>query len=98
MYECAKPWREADADVAEAIDFCEYYAREMIRLSVPWGRDVPGEIERHRADRTRGGRSDPALELPAGDSDRDDSRRLGGWKYGRPQAQRAIDDDGLDPG
>ncbi|MEO1511163.1 MAG: proline dehydrogenase family protein, partial [Planctomycetota bacterium] len=25
--ECAKPWREADADVCEAIDFCEYYAR-----------------------------------------------------------------------
>ncbi len=26
--ECAKPWPEADADVCEAIDFCEYYARE----------------------------------------------------------------------
>ena len=25
--ECAKPWAEADADVCEAIDFLEYYAR-----------------------------------------------------------------------
>lgn len=43
VYECAKPWREADADVAEAIDFCEYYAREMVRLAAPRRRDVPGE-------------------------------------------------------
>ena len=27
-YEVGKPWREADADVAEAIDFCRYYARQ----------------------------------------------------------------------
>ncbi|HEX8200585.1 MAG TPA: proline dehydrogenase family protein, partial [Isosphaeraceae bacterium] len=43
VYECGKPWREADADVAEAIDFCEFYAREMIRLARPEDRDVPGE-------------------------------------------------------
>src|SRR2546429_254835 len=30
--ECAKPWREADADVCEAIDFLEYYARAAIEL------------------------------------------------------------------
>jgi RHH-type proline utilization regulon transcriptional repressor/proline dehydrogenase/delta 1-pyrroline-5-carboxylate dehydrogenase len=30
--ECAKPWPEADADVCEAIDFLEYYAREAIAL------------------------------------------------------------------
>lgn len=30
--ECAKPWAEADADVCEAIDFLEYYAREAVRL------------------------------------------------------------------
>jgi len=41
--ECGKPWREADADVAEAIDFCEFYAREMVRLTDPHRRDVPGE-------------------------------------------------------
>lgn len=41
--ECGKQWREADADVAEAIDFCEYYAREMRRLAQPLRVDVPGE-------------------------------------------------------
>jgi 1-pyrroline-5-carboxylate dehydrogenase len=32
VYEGGKPWNEADAQVAEAIDFLEYYAREMLRL------------------------------------------------------------------
>ncbi|HEX2053157.1 MAG TPA: proline dehydrogenase family protein [Actinomycetota bacterium] len=32
IFEAGKPWREADADVCEAIDFCEYYGREMLRL------------------------------------------------------------------
>jgi RHH-type proline utilization regulon transcriptional repressor/proline dehydrogenase/delta 1-pyrroline-5-carboxylate dehydrogenase len=32
VVEAGKPWDEADADVAEAIDFCEYYGREMLRL------------------------------------------------------------------
>ncbi|NTU84061.1 MAG: L-glutamate gamma-semialdehyde dehydrogenase [Chloroflexales bacterium] len=45
VYEVSKSWAEADADVAEAIDFCEYYARQALRLQggehplVPW----PGE-------------------------------------------------------
>jgi RHH-type proline utilization regulon transcriptional repressor/proline dehydrogenase/delta 1-pyrroline-5-carboxylate dehydrogenase len=43
ILECGKPWREADADVAEAIDFCDYYGHEMLRLSIPQRRDVPGE-------------------------------------------------------
>lgn len=33
VLEVGKSWVEADADVAEAIDFCEFYAREMIRYS-----------------------------------------------------------------
>jgi RHH-type proline utilization regulon transcriptional repressor/proline dehydrogenase/delta 1-pyrroline-5-carboxylate dehydrogenase len=33
--EVGKPWRDADADVAEAIDFCQYYALEMLRLGTP---------------------------------------------------------------
>ncbi|HEY2300452.1 MAG TPA: proline dehydrogenase family protein [Acidimicrobiales bacterium] len=33
VFEAGKPWAEADADVCEAIDFCEYYGREMGRLS-----------------------------------------------------------------
>ncbi len=41
--ECGKPWREADGDVAEAIDFCDYYAQEMLRLARPRVGNVPGE-------------------------------------------------------
>ena len=33
--EVGKAWREADADVCEAIDFLEYYGREMLRLGPP---------------------------------------------------------------
>ncbi len=43
VYETGKPWRESDADVAEAIDFCNYYAAEMLQLDRPRRRDVPGE-------------------------------------------------------
>jgi len=35
VYEEGKAWAEADADVAEAIDFLEFYGREMERLSEP---------------------------------------------------------------
>ena len=33
--EAGKPWREADANVCEAIDFCEYYARVAVGLFQP---------------------------------------------------------------
>src|SRR5436309_3578680 len=32
-FEVSKKWAEADADVAETIDFCEFYAREALRLA-----------------------------------------------------------------
>lgn len=35
VYEAGKSWAEAEADVSEAIDFCEYYAREALRLAGP---------------------------------------------------------------
>jgi len=37
IFEVSKSWTEADGDVAEAIDFCEFYGREMIR----WSSDQP---------------------------------------------------------
>ncbi len=44
VLECAKPWPEADADVAEAIDFCEYYARQAVALAPgPELSQPPGE-------------------------------------------------------
>src|ERR671938_1736454 len=35
VFEVAKTWAEADADTAEAIDFCDFYAREMLRYAAP---------------------------------------------------------------
>jgi 1-pyrroline-5-carboxylate dehydrogenase len=47
VYEVGKSWPEADADVAETIDFCEFYAREMLRLDKPMPlTPVPGEKNR----------------------------------------------------
>ncbi len=44
VLEVGKPWVEADADVSEAIDFCEFYAAEMRRLGQPEPTHrVPGE-------------------------------------------------------
>jgi RHH-type proline utilization regulon transcriptional repressor/proline dehydrogenase/delta 1-pyrroline-5-carboxylate dehydrogenase len=43
VYECGKQWREADADIAEGIDFCEYYAQQMRELAKPRQVHLPGE-------------------------------------------------------
>jgi RHH-type proline utilization regulon transcriptional repressor/proline dehydrogenase/delta 1-pyrroline-5-carboxylate dehydrogenase len=44
VHEQAKPWREADADVAEAVDFCRYYARQaLIELGPRTQGRLPGE-------------------------------------------------------
>lgn len=44
VFEAGKPWREADADVAEAIDYLDYYAYCAERLAErPRRRDLPGE-------------------------------------------------------
>jgi 1-pyrroline-5-carboxylate dehydrogenase len=44
VLEAGKTWPEAEADVSEAIDFCEYYAREMLRLAGPQRlHQLPGE-------------------------------------------------------
>ena len=47
LRECAKPWPEADADVCEAIDFLEFYARGALELQGGEGGQpllqVPGE-------------------------------------------------------
>ncbi|HEV3038548.1 MAG TPA: L-glutamate gamma-semialdehyde dehydrogenase [Candidatus Angelobacter sp.] len=44
VYEVGKNWTEADADIAETIDFAEYYAREALRLAqVKPDVQMPGE-------------------------------------------------------
>jgi len=63
-YEVGKTWVEADADIAETIDFLEFYGREMLRLGEPQKltpiarrAQLPGV---HSAGR---GRSDSAVEF-----------------------------------
>jgi RHH-type transcriptional regulator, proline utilization regulon repressor / proline dehydrogenase / delta 1-pyrroline-5-carboxylate dehydrogenase len=47
-YEAGKTTREADADVTEAIDFLEYYGREMLRLDRPRRMGhLPGELNHY---------------------------------------------------
>src|SRR5215204_5305584 len=47
-YEGGKPWAEADAQVAEATDFLEYYARETLRLKDGVEiYSIPGEESRY---------------------------------------------------
>ncbi|HET9328357.1 MAG TPA: L-glutamate gamma-semialdehyde dehydrogenase [Candidatus Eisenbacteria bacterium] len=44
VLEVGKSWPEADADTAEAIDFMEFYAREMLRYDGPQPvTQIPGE-------------------------------------------------------
>ena len=46
VFEVGKNWLEADGDTAEAIDFCEFYAHEMMRWGSPTAHPLvpnPGE-------------------------------------------------------
>ena len=53
VFEVSKNWAEADADIAETIDFCEFYAREALRfakaetpIQLPGERDTPASTFR----------------------------------------------------
>jgi RHH-type proline utilization regulon transcriptional repressor/proline dehydrogenase/delta 1-pyrroline-5-carboxylate dehydrogenase len=44
VFEVGKPWTQADGDIAEAIDFCTFYARQMRLIGRPrLTQNVPGE-------------------------------------------------------
>ena len=88
--ECAKPWPEADADVCEAIDFLEYYARGAIELDKGRPAD-PGPRRTQRAPlrppRDHG--RDLTVELSHRHSLRDDGGGAGHRQRSGPQARRA---------
>ena len=89
--ECAKPWREADADVCEAIDFLEYYAPGRGRAPVWRHAAGAGRRAQHAATAPAGrDRGRRAVELPVRDRHGDDRRRARGRKPGVPQARRAV--------
>lgn len=46
VFETGKNWIESDADVAEAIDFCDFYAQEMRRIASA-NYNLPGETNLH---------------------------------------------------
>jgi 1-pyrroline-5-carboxylate dehydrogenase len=49
VFEVGKNWAEADGDVAEAIDFAEYYAREILRYAAGRPLDpTPGEMSEYQ--------------------------------------------------
>jgi len=86
VLEAGKPWREADADVCEAIDFLECYAREALRLSQIWQlSDVPA---RATSTSTSPGvwRWSSPRGTPAGHPHRDGVRRTGGRQQRGVQA------------
>jgi len=44
VFEVSKNWAEADADISETIDFCEFYSREALRLArIQTPIQLPGE-------------------------------------------------------
>jgi RHH-type transcriptional regulator, proline utilization regulon repressor / proline dehydrogenase / delta 1-pyrroline-5-carboxylate dehydrogenase len=48
VFEAGKPWKEADGDISEAIDFCTFYAQQMRRLGRPrLTQRIPGEDSYH---------------------------------------------------
>ncbi|HYK18134.1 MAG TPA: L-glutamate gamma-semialdehyde dehydrogenase, partial [Bryobacteraceae bacterium] len=47
VFEVSKNWAEADGDISETIDFCEYYSREALRLAkTETPIQLPGERDR----------------------------------------------------
>lgn len=54
VFETGKPWSEADGDIAEAIDFCDYYAEEAAKLAQPIRVSYVGGESSHMGYRPRG--------------------------------------------
>jgi len=93
VYEAGKTWPEADADVSEAIDFCEYYAREMARLAGPQPVvQLPGEHDEMIYIPLGVGVVISAMEFPAGHHDGDD-RGLAGHRQCRYRQALERDPD-----
>ena len=66
VYEVSKSWAEADGDIAEAIDFCEFYGREIVRLAGPQPiHMLPGEHDEMRYIPLGAGVAIPPWNFPA---------------------------------
>ena len=64
VFEVGKNWAEADADIAETIDFCEFYAREAHALrSAKAPVQLPGEHDQFCLHSAGSRRGDSAVEF-----------------------------------
>ena len=73
VVEVGKNWAEADADIGEAIDFCEFYAREALRLAKAEPPiQYPGRARLPVVYPAWRGRGNSTVEFPAGDHRRYD--------------------------
>ena len=89
--ECAKPWPEADADVCEAIDFLEYYARGAVELDAgPELLQVPGERNEMRYAPRGVAAVIAPWNFPLAIPVRHDRGRARHRQRGRAQAGRAV--------
>ena len=65
VFEVSKNWAEADADISETIDFCEFYAREALRFAKAQTPIQLARRARHAAlHSARRGCGDSAVEFP----------------------------------
>jgi 1-pyrroline-5-carboxylate dehydrogenase len=91
VLETAKTWSEADADTAEAIDFLEFYGREMLRWSEPQPVTPSPLQEKNSLEYIP---LDPsAVELPAGHHGRNDVFRDRCRQHGRSETFSGCADD-----
>ena len=91
--EAGKGWADADADVCEAMDFCEYYGRRMLELDDGGAvQSPPGEENRLIYHGQGSCRGHLAVELPSRHPRRDDVRGPGGGE------RRGVEARGADPG
>ena len=96
IHEVSKTWAEADGDTAEAIDFCEFYAREMLRYaaSQPLTK-IEGENNSLQYIPLGVGTVIPPWNFPAGDYGRHDSGGSRHGQHGRLEAFFGCADDCL---
>jgi len=90
VYECGKQWREADADVAESIDYCVTTPGNA-SAGQPLRRDVPGEENTHFYE-PRASPCHRPLEFPSGHLVRHDSAALvtGNTVVMKPAEQSSV--------
>ena len=96
VFEVSKNWAEADADISETIDFCEFYAREALRLVEGAAADSTARRARHAVlHSARRGRGDSAVEFPLRHHGRHDAGLDRQRQHGHPEAvQRFADHRG----